>query len=46
MMTESVDQSFQCLPQDPLGMRGGTSPLPHEKAKREEVRKRDIIAVE
>ena len=46
MMTESVDQSFQSLPNDPNGMRGGTSPLPHERVKRESIRHRDIIAVE
>jgi hypothetical protein len=31
MMTESVDQSFQQLPRDPDGLRGGRSPLPHER---------------
>jgi len=46
MMTESVDQSFQSLPNDPKGMRGGKSPMPHEKAKRQAVHQRDIIAVE
>ena len=47
MMTESVDQSFQSLPNDPNGMRGGKSPLPHEKAMRkQQPNHRDIIAVE
>jgi len=31
MMTESVDQSFQVLPRDPEGLKGGRSPLPHER---------------
>ena len=40
MMTESVDQSFQQLPRDPEGIRGGMSPLPHEKKSPDSARGR------
>ena len=31
MMTETVDQSFQKYSRDPKGIKGGRSPLPHER---------------
>ena len=49
MMTESVDQSFQKLPRDPEGLKGGMSPLPHEKTSpdsspgRTEVNSRKLV---
>ena len=39
LMTETTDQSFKLYPRDPEGIKGGRSPLPHEKGLYSERRK-------